>query len=314
MNLATPGNGRILVIRGGALGDFVLTLPVLGALKRQFPGTRVELLAYPQFAAIAIQAGLADGVRSIDSRPLSGFFARNGTLDAGLAEFFGQFHVVFSFLYDPDEIFRDNLSRVTKAHLIQGPHRPNESSPRHAADQLLVPLERLGIFDADPTPRIKTVTERHSEPFLAVHPGSGSERKNWPEAAWADFLSKWTVHPKRSVLLVGGEAEGSRLDRLAPVVPSKQLQMARSLPLDELGQRLAGCVGFIGHDSGISHLAAAYGLPGLVLWGPTQALVWRPKSDRVELLMANPGLGELPVANVLGRLEPLWNQWSSSNS
>jgi heptosyltransferase III len=310
--LATPLNGRILVIRGGALGDFVLTLPVLSALKRQFPGAQVEWLGYPQFAAIAIQAGLADSVRPIDSRPMSGFFARNGPLDDGLAEFFGRFHVIFSYLYDPDEIFRDNLKRVTKAQVIQGPHRPNESSPQHAAEQLLVPLEKLGIFDADPTPRIHAGDGSPTESFLAVHPGSGSESKNWPEAAWADFLARWTVDPNRTVLLIGGEAEGSRLDRLAAVVPPRQLQMARSLPLDILGQRLARGVGFIGHDSGISHLAAAHGLPGLVLWGPTEALVWRPRSDRVELLMAHPSLWELSVSNVLARLEPLWARWIGS--
>lgn len=311
--MATSGNGRILVIRGGALGDLVLTLPVLAALKRQFPGAGVELLAYPQFAAIATQAGLADGVRAIDSRPLAGFFARNGSLDAGMAEFFGRFHVIFSYLYDPDEIFRDNLSRVTKARLIQGPHRPNESSPQHATEQLLVPLEKLGIFDADSTPRIGGGKVLYPQPCLAVHPGSGSERKNWPETAWTDFLSRWIVHPERLVLLVGGEAEGARLDRLATVVPAHQLHLARSLPLDVLGQSLGGCSGFIGHDSGISHLAAALGLPGLVLWGPTQALVWRPKSHQVELLMAHQGLGELPVSSVLGRLAPLWEKWTSSN-
>ena len=312
--MATPLNGRILVIRGGALGDFVLTLPVLAALKRQFPGAQVELLAYPQFAAIAIQAGLADSVRPIDSRPMSGFFARNGRLDEGLAGFFGQFHVIFSYLYDPDEIFRDNLGRVTRAQIIQGPHRPNESSPRHAAEQLLVPLEKLGIFDADPTPRIPKGDTRPTSSCLAVHPGSGSESKNWPEAAWSDFLARWTVDPDRTVLLIGGEAEGPRLDRLAMVVPSHQLQLARSLPLDVLGQWFARGVGFIGHDSGISHLAAAHGLPGLVLWGPTQALVWRPRSERVELLMAHPGLRELSVSIVLARLEPLWAQWSGPRS
>ncbi len=301
-------------MRGGALGDFVLTLPVLAALKRQFPGTMVELLAYPQYAAIALHSGLADAVRSIESRSLAGFFARQGSLDPGLSGYFGQFHVIFSYLYDPDEIFRDNLSRVTQAQWVQGPHRPNESSPRHAAEQLLGPLEKLGIFDADPVPRIKSGNGDFQARCLAVHPGSGSEKKNWPEAAWTDLLSKWTCRTDRSILLVGGEAEGSRLDRLASVVPPRQLKIARSLPLEVLGQQLSECSGFIGHDSGISHLAAACGLPGLVLWGPTQALVWRPNSQRVELLMARTGLGELSVSTVLGRLEPLWGEWTASKA
>lgn len=301
--------GRILVIRGGALGDFILTLPVLAALRRQFPGVHVELLAYPQFAVLALQSRLANQIHPIESRPLAAFFARDGVLNDVLSGFFAQFHVVFSYLYDPDEIFRNNLARVTRAQVIQGPHRPNESSPQHAAQQLLVPLERLGIFDADYRPAL--VLHEHSvrENCLVVHPGSGSESKNWPEAAWMAFLSAWLETDHRSVLLLGGESEGDRLTRLASELPPDRLQIARSLPLDTLASRMSSCLGFVGHDSGISHLAAAAGLPGLVLWGPSNPVVWRPASSRVELLVATHGLAQLSVQSVLKRLDSLWDQW-----
>lgn len=310
----TPPNsaeaGRILVIRGGALGDFILTLPVLAALRRQFPGVQLELLAYPQFAVLALEGRLADQIHPIESRPLAGFFARNGVLDPGLSDFFARFHVVFSYLYDPDEIFRNNLARVTRAQVIQGPHRPNESSPQHAAEQLLVPLERLGIFDADSRPALIRTKHSVRQNCLVVHPGSGSESKNWPEAAWMAFLSAWLQTDHRSVLLVGGESEGDRLARLASELPSDRLQIARSLPLGTLAARMSSCLGFIGHDSGISHLAAASGLPGLVLWGPSNPVVWRPASSQVELLIATHGLSQLTVQTVLKRLESLWTQWA----
>ncbi len=304
--------GRILVIRGGALGDFILTLPVLAALRRQFPGVQLELLAYPQFAVVALQGRLADQIHPIESRALAGFFARNGVLDAGLSAFFGRYHVILSFLYDPDEIFRNNLARVTPAQVIQGPHRPKESSPQHAAQQLLVSLERLGIFDADCSPSLLKPEQSALRNCLVAHPGSGSESKNWPEPAWTAFLSTWLETEHRSILLVGGEAEGDRLSRLASGLPPDRVEIARSLPLDVLAQRISLCRGFIGHDSGISHLAAACGLPGLVLWGPSNPLVWRPISQRFELLVAQPGLSQLTVQTVMDRLKSLWLQWATS--
>jgi heptosyltransferase-3 len=50
---------RILVIRGGAIGDFILTLPVLAALRERFPGVEIEVLGYPHIASLALSGGLA---------------------------------------------------------------------------------------------------------------------------------------------------------------------------------------------------------------------------------------------------------------
>lgn len=298
------------MVRGGALGDFVLTLPVLAALRRQFPAIHLEVLAYPQYAGLAVAAGLADAVQSIESRSLAGFFARNGVLDPGLAEYFSSFHIILSYLYDPDELFRSNLMKVSEAQVIQGPHRPDDSADQHAAHQLLAPLQRLAIFDADSQPRIASPFLGAHPRFLAAHPGSGSDRKNWPEGSWASLLSRWTAYPDRKVLLIGGEAEGDRLGRLESRLPADRVQTARSLPLNTVVELLKTCTGFIGHDSGISHLAAACGLPGLVLWGPSPAVVWRPLSPVFECMPSPAGLAELPADSVFCRLNELWHCWT----
>ncbi len=291
--------GKILVIRGGAIGDFILTLPVFAALRRQFPETRLEVLGYPHIASLAAAGGLVDAVKPIESRPLAGFFARGGDLDFELSSYFAGCNVIFSYLFDPDEIFRDNLARITKAQVIQGIHRPSETRAMHAAEQLLEPLQRLAIFEADQRPILKltSVVAPETRRALAVHPGSGSERKNWPETAWRELLRELRQHSRQPLLLVGGEAEGDRLTRLA--AECADVEVAKGLPLPQLAERLSGCAGFVGHDSGISHLAAALGLPGLVLWGPTNPTVWRPHSDRFRLLAAENGLANLAVETVL---------------
>ncbi|HAB16399.1 MAG TPA: hypothetical protein DCE44_08110 [Verrucomicrobiales bacterium] len=313
MSSAPPPMGRILVVRGGALGDFVVTLPVLSALRRAFPDASVELMAYPQFAALAIASRLADRVIPIESRPLAGFFGRNGDLDFELSKYFAGVHLLVSYLYDPDFIFQTNVARVSRAQFVLAPHRPDEASQIHVTRQLLKPLEQLAIFDADPQPRIEVTPEPVSAPrWLAVHPGSGSAQKNWPESAWAALLQQVVHDSDLNVCLVGGEAEGERLERLAAGLPTSRVELFRSRPLPELACRLGRCLGFVGHDSGVAHLAAAVGLPGLVLWGPSNAAVWRPYSDRFGRINAGRGLDLLSVDQVSDELRRRWMDWQGA--
>jgi heptosyltransferase III len=308
--------GKILVIRGGAIGDFVLTLPVLAALRRQFPEARLEVLGYSHIAQLALAGGLVDAVRSIESRALAGFFARRGELDAELREYFKSFAVILSYLYDPDEIFKDNVARCSKAQFIQGPHRPNESADAHASEVFLTPLVRLAIFDSDPVPKLSVGSPSQSRPGgrlrLALHPGSGSERKNWPEKHWAELLLEISRRPDLDLLVIGGEAEEGRVERLIGALPKERYELARNLRLSELAERMSHCAAFIGHDSGISHLAAAVGLPGIVLWGETNEAVWRPRSQGIAILRDDTGLEGISVARVLDELRRVLGACSGS--
>ena len=295
--------GKILVIRGGAIGDFILTLPALVALRQQLPDARLEVLGYPHIAQLALAGGLADDMKSIEARALASFFAADGQLDEGLASYFAGFALIISYLYDPDEIFQSNVGRCSAAQFIVGPHRPEEKLALHATEVFLKPLERLAIYEADPVPILPINHQPSTLHQLALHPGSGSERKNWPEENWMRLIQHLQTATRFSFLLVGGEAEVGRLRRLSAVFPSDRLELAQCLPLAELARRLRSCLGFIGHDSGISHLAAALGVPALVLWGETNETVWRPRGERVTVLRSPEGLQGLPVERVLDQLQ-----------
>jgi heptosyltransferase III len=299
--------GRILVIRGGAIGDFILTLPALAALRKQFRQTHIEVLGYPRVASLAKLAGYANEIRSIEARALAGFFARNGDLDPALGEHFASFNIIVSYLYDPDEIFQENIARCSKAQFIAGPHRPHETDDIHAVDVFLKPLERLAIFEADPVPRIPLPVRPLSvgPKMLAIHPGSGSEKKNWPEEHWTELLKTIAAGTGWWVLLVGGEAEHARLQRLSSIVPINRLMVAIDQPLTELAMRGASCQAFLGHDSGITHLAAAIGLRGIALWGDTNPRIWRPRSDQFDLLGDERGLIHVEPARVLAAVTKL---------
>ena len=299
---SNPFRGNILVIRGGAIGDFILTLPAVSALRRQFPEARLEILGYPHIAQLAVAGGLADRAQSIEAQALAGFFARGGELDADLVGYFSGFDIIVSYLYDPDTIFQTNVGRCTCAQFIAASHRPDEAAGIHAAKVYLKPLERLAIFDADPVPRLSLNPQPTTLNRLAIHPGSGGEHKNWPEDKWAGLLEQLVNSTSLNLLLVGGEAEGDRLEHLVAPLPPDRLKVARNLPLAELACLLKSCVAFIGHDSGISHLAAAVGLPGLILWGDTAEEIWRPPNEKMAVLRHPQGLARLPVEEVAREL------------
>jgi heptosyltransferase-3 len=301
-------DGRILVIRGGAIGDFLLTLPVLAAVRARFPGNHLEVLGYPSVASLAQWAGLADAVRPLESRELAGFFARGTRLDPAWSAYFASFHLIVSYLFDPDAHFQSSVVSVSEAQFIQGLHRPRDGSGRHATDQLLTALQQLAIFDADPVPRLNPPAAPR-ERRLMIHPGSGSESKNWPVERWAALLDWVAGRTDVRLRLVGGEADADRVQYLARRLPVDRVEVCVRQPLTAVAGQMAGALGFLGHDSGISHLAAAVGLPGLVLWGPTDEQVWRPRSDRFETVRHAGGLDCLPVDVVAARLGRLLPEW-----
>ena len=275
---------RILVIRGGAIGDFILTLPALRLLREAFPHARLEVLGYQHIISLAQMSGYAEATRSIEYGPLSSFFSRGGELSPELVEYFGSFQHVISYLFDPDENFVTNLRRAGVRNLITA--SPKITDQEHAARQLARPLERLALYLEDPAPVLRLPGEKKREGNrIAIHPGSGSEQKNWPLERWVEVAQRLLApNEEQSLLLIGGEADRVGVAHLRAALPNERLELAENLPLPELAARLQSCRMFLGHDSGISHLAAAVGTPSLLLFGPTDPAIWAPANSQVRVL------------------------------
>jgi len=297
---------RILIIRGGAIGDFILTFPALSLVREAFPAAHIEIIGYRHIVALAEGRFYADGSRSIEYGPLAGFFARNGTLDEGLREYFGGFQQVISYLFDPDRIFETNLARSGVKHFLNAHVKIDDTA--HASQQLAQPLQQLALFlesaaaifhpSAEDHAAAHHIVPEHSGSFIAIHPGSGSPRKNWPADRWRELIEH-LLNQKLQILMVGGEADGKPLTELESAFAGR-VQIVRDLPLPHLGALLGKSRLFIGHDSGISHLAAAAGAPCLLLFGPTDSGVWAPINQGVRILESpNGDLAQLTVDAVI---------------
>ncbi len=309
---------RILVIRGGAIGDFILTLPALKALRDAYPHAHIEILGYKHIAVLAENRFYAQAVRSIEYGLLSSFFANNAELPAELASYFASFDSIISYLYDPDRIFEKNLRRCGVQNLLCGPAKIVETAG-HAARQLARPIEELGVRVSDLTERIflsledrqfaREFLQNLQQPFLAIHPGSGSTEKNWPLKNWIALFSPRNGFPLAqdkggqpqklpSLIVVSGEADKAVTEALEREWKNRAVRFAKNLPLPHLAAVLERSI-FIGHDSGISHLAAAAGANCVLLFGPTDPNVWAPRNNNVRVLRAQSGkLSDLEIASV----------------
>jgi heptosyltransferase-3 len=308
--------GRILIIRGGAIGDFILTLPAIRLVRENFPDCHLEILGYRHIAALAEGRFYADATRSIEYGPLAGFFNPKADQDPELVAYFSGFQQVVSYLYDPDALFETSLRKAGVKNLIIGSPKLTDGS--HAARQLARPLEKLALWLDDPAATFfpsssdQAAAARHlgadAPARIALHPGSGGERKNWPVIQWRELLQTLLrTYPGVHFLIVGGESDTARLGSLREMAGCR-IRFLESLPLPELGAVFSQCVLFLGHDSGISHLAAASGCRSLLLFGPTDPGIWAPANSHVTVLRAPEGdLSRLEVSAVLAKVTDLYD-------
>jgi heptosyltransferase III len=292
---------QIVVLRGGALGDIVLTLPILQALRGFYPGCLITLVApYPQ-AILARHH--TDQLLDLNSARLVGLFKPGTSLQDEVRERL-RADLILSYLSDPDRMIEEKLTLSATAKFLQGPFKL-DLERRPAVEQLAQPLVLLGIASIDPVPRLTAPPPTRPMNRLAIHPGSGSRNKNWPIGHWATLLGE-LMPMFDEVLLISGEADTESAEAVRPLIPATKLRPCVNRCLWELVSELSQSRLFLGHDSGVTHVAAATGVATVALFGPTDPSIWAPKGDHV-IVIRSPDrtMAGLSVETVLGNVEKL---------
>ncbi|MBV9492586.1 MAG: glycosyltransferase family 9 protein [Verrucomicrobia bacterium] len=277
---------RILLFRGGALGDLILTLPVLASLRTQYRSADLRLFGTLPHARLG--AGLAEAVYDLQAQAMTPLFVEGGELEADLRDVIEDADLAVSYLADSGGVVSGNLRRAGIRRLVPGPYRMDESGP-HAIEQLAAPLALLGIPLLRRIPQVEVFSREgvSSEPAtqVALHLGSGSSRKNWPSDRWRQLMETLlTTGLAHRVAVVTGEADEEPTRAFLSGWRGIEPDVWDHLPLPELARRLADSHAFFGHDSGVSHLAAATGIPVLALFGPTNPEVWSPRGPWVKVI------------------------------
>jgi ADP-heptose:LPS heptosyltransferase len=269
---------RVLVIFPGALGDLMCLMPALAAISRRHPGASVELMARLELARLVAGRSVIARGHSIDAREVGELFA--GETSGGVRRFFGDFDRVYSFFASDDSRFRARLAAATDGEVSFHPFRPGGEG-HVSAGYLRAIGEGDSLIDAriEPTPDDLAVASRvlagskcDGSNLTVIFPGSGSPGKNWPADKFAALASELSLSNRGSVAVILGPAETS----IEPIFWEAGIPVLKDLDLPTVAAIARVASAFVGNDSGVSHLAAAVGASGVVIFGPTDPARWRP--------------------------------------
>ena len=304
----------IVVVRGGALGDVLLGVPALQALRRHFRGQRLHLVAPQPQAALVVAVGAADSATGLDDTALVPLFLEGRPLDRVPAALRGPGLAVV-WLHGAN-VIAANLARLGAGRVLSGRALPDPEGDVHAADWLLSTLAPLGVpaapgWDAAPWLALPETAREWATrwrtaaagdgPFLVLHVGSGAARKNWPAASWAAAVRDVQARSGLVLVLVAGPADDQPLAAFQAAAAARSRQPARpdlvlrTPDLSRLGAVLQQAAVYLGNDSGVTHLAAALGTPTVAVFGASDPKLWRPRGPRVRVLGA-PGAWPEPDA------------------
>lgn len=288
---------NILIIHQGALGDFILSLPAIAALRHGHSGSFIELWGYPDILRLVEWRFYADAIASINRAGISQLYSERAAAPDGLIGRIKTFDLAVLFGGELQETFAANLRRHGVRDVYRISTFPAEGGRTHVIDHQLSQLSDMGIPAAGGMPEIfpGPEDERYAQRFLeahqiepdtftvAMHIGSGSRKKAWPPDRFAQLAQALVTRGIRLIVLTGPadtELERGYRER----APSGAGIMLTGHPLPELAALLKRCSVFVGNDSGMTHLAAASGTPVVALFGPTDPRVWRPRGKDVTLI------------------------------
>jgi len=288
---------RVLVIRPGALGDVLLTLPALQALQARFPEAAIEMMG--DLAALQWLPGrsVVRSVSSFDRADLVELFQPEAQPGLALQRYLEPFDLIISYATSPEHIFARNLVRFARGKVICWDARPRQGLRMHMSAYLQQPLRELGVQEDVDKPRLLLTAEDHEAAAqwwqehglgeglaVAIHPGSGSAAKNWPAERFAAVAQQVRKERGMQVLLVSGPADEAVVAVVERELGGQGYVLLQQLPLPLLAALLARCWAYVGNDSGVSHLAAAMGTHVVAIFGPTDAAVWAPRGVSVRVV------------------------------
>lgn len=281
---------NILVIRPGAIGDSLLAFPVLHLLRTRNAHVHITFVSNPAVLALARSWFLADEVADYTAPLWSELFLAPKRHSQTMRAVLERTDVAICWLRDSDGAIKRSLSAYTIRKTVLAPGRPQEGTPLHITAYL---LQTIGLSTEihwslpGKEPSWVGFKKDANEKAIALHPGSGGARKCWPVPHFAAIIHDlW--QRAIPVLLLAGPAEQKRLTELLPLISSPPhpslLTTLQDAPLLEVARQLAQCRGYLGNDSGITHLAALLGVPTIALFGPSDPRIWQPlaPTDRAE--------------------------------
>jgi heptosyltransferase-3 len=305
---------RAVILQPGAIGDCVLTLPLAAFMKESLGLGGIDILGHTEYTGILPGRTCIDSIRSIDSANLHRLFVEPSTFDLAdrdpLINVFADYAWIVTFLGEPDSSFEQNLIFTANcshsAEVITLAMKPPQDFARHLTEfyteqfigqsglSLSPPqvecddcLVKTSKADRDRGEELRAEIDLDSsKKLIVIQPGSGGSDKCWH---LDNFLAvaKQISSKGAEVLFLLGPAEVDRFGKARINKMSTVAKCATDLSLTQVVALLTCADGFIGNDSGITHLAAGLGIRTLAVFGPTNPTVYKPIGPAAEVFASS---------------------------
>ncbi|MFZ2146199.1 MAG: glycosyltransferase family 9 protein [Sedimentisphaerales bacterium] len=301
---------RGVILQPGAIGDCILTLPLAAFMKDVLGLGGVDILGHSEYVGILPGRTCIDGISSIDSKDLHRLFVETKAFDLKdgdpLINTFSGYAWIATFLGEPGSNFEQNLIFTANcshsAEVITLSMKPPKGFSRHLTDFFIehfirqsgLPLQPRQVRPCDCSIKatnadiaqgkelLKEIGLEPGQKLVVIQPGSGGLRKCW-------YLDNFLSVAKEldsigiEVIFLLGPAEVDRYSDATIKNISSVARCLRDLSLAQVLGLLSCLSGFIGNDSGITHLAAALGVRTLAVFGPTNPSVYIPIGPAVKV-------------------------------
>jgi lipopolysaccharide heptosyltransferase III len=290
-----PGS-RIAVVRLRSLGDCVLTTPALDILKRARPDVCLAVVVEDRFRAVFegnpdVAALLGPSLRQLRGwRPELCLNLHGGSASARLTALSGARwragfgHYRWRFLYNV---------RIPRAQEILGDERTVHTAEHLASAAFYLGAPRMEI----PRAKLFAADVPAGRPYAVIHPVASEPAKTWHARGFlnaARFLrDSFGLEP----VFIASQGEDLSLFR--------EYRMMAGAPLGELKSLLRGAALFLGNDSGPAHIAAAFGVPVVVIFGASDPAIWHPWRTAAEVIQGSAGIESIAEQQVRDALERL---------
>lgn len=323
------GTLNMLFMRTDRLGEVVLNLPTIAALRAAYPGARITMLADSGLEPLLRLAPEIDGVIRYEPGPRAAWWRR--ALRMGLAWRRAAYDVA---------IISNPMQELHLAAYVAGipqrigyrrkwggllTHRlPDQKclGTRHEVEANMDLVRPLGIVAEPPRWQFPLLAAQQREalqlaqqaglpvdaPFMVVHPWTSHPAKQWPLDRFRQLIAWLPERLGTAVVVIGGQAEAALIHRVIRPSPSI-IDVVGRLTLPQLAGLLQRAEGLISNDSGPVHLAAAVGTRTLVIFGAATAATgpgrWGPwGSGHLVIWKSSPQLIQLD--DVYAVLEAQW--------
>jgi ADP-heptose:LPS heptosyltransferase len=289
---------RILVIHPGSLGDVVLSLPALRALKQAHPMAVLDLIGSTAILELLKGRFYADRVISIDRGDVTSCLADLENFSGSCGDTFKEYNLVVNWLGSKERGFSHDIEDLRSRRVLAARPVSHKTARQHRINIFLESLSSLQIPIPFSLPQIFLSPEDRKlgeaalfssgmvlkeRDILAIHPGSGGRHKCWEFTRFMEISRQAKEHLGLQPLFILGPGERGFVPKLKNTL-GRDVPILDGVPLPILAGALSMCRMFLGNDSGVTHLAAALAIPTVAIFGPTDPHLWGPLGRHVRVI------------------------------